>query len=260
MRRLPMHAVLLAIAGRRRPGCAPLAAQNQNQQPEIELVIGGDPALPPRYAVPDFVAASPDAAEIAKTISQVLWDDLGVRARVLPHPARHLLHRAGGALARAGAVRVVARARRRRGVLRLGAAQRRQGGRSRCGSSTSARASRCSPRSTAARRRTRASTPTPSPTRCTSSSARCAAWRAPSSRSSPTATASACSARSTTARSRRSTSPTTTAPTSAASPPRGSSTSIRPGRRTRARWPIRRTATSRHRSSCRSSTRACWRT
>jgi TolB protein len=52
------------------------AGQNQNQQPEIEIVIGGEPGTPPRYAVPDFVAASPDAAEIAKTISQVLWDDL----------------------------------------------------------------------------------------------------------------------------------------------------------------------------------------
>jgi TolB protein len=52
------------------------AGQNQNQQPEIEIVIGGEPGTPPRYAVPEFVAASPDAAEIAKTISQVLWDDL----------------------------------------------------------------------------------------------------------------------------------------------------------------------------------------
>jgi TolB protein len=50
--------------------------QNQNQQPEIELVIGGDAGTPPRYAVPDFVAASPEAGEVAKTISQVLWDDL----------------------------------------------------------------------------------------------------------------------------------------------------------------------------------------
>ena len=51
-------------------------AAGQNQQPEIELVIGGDGGAPPRYAVPDFVATSPDASEIARTISQVLWDDL----------------------------------------------------------------------------------------------------------------------------------------------------------------------------------------
>src|SRR5438552_1624957 len=47
------------------------------QQPsEIQLVISGEPGTPPRYAVPDFVALSPDAAEIAKTLGQVLWDDL----------------------------------------------------------------------------------------------------------------------------------------------------------------------------------------
>ena len=47
------------------------------QQPsEIQLVISGEPGTPPRYAVPDFVALSPDAAELAKTLVQVLWDDL----------------------------------------------------------------------------------------------------------------------------------------------------------------------------------------
>ena len=39
-------------------------------------MITGDPGTPPRYAVPDFVALSPEAAEAAKTIAQVLWDDL----------------------------------------------------------------------------------------------------------------------------------------------------------------------------------------
>ncbi len=43
---------------------------------EVELVISGDQGTPPRYAVPDFVALSPDAAEIARTLGQVLWDDL----------------------------------------------------------------------------------------------------------------------------------------------------------------------------------------
>src|SRR5688572_28607366 len=47
------------------------------QQPsEVAVVISGEPGTPPRYAVPDFIAASPDAAEAAKTITQVLWDDL----------------------------------------------------------------------------------------------------------------------------------------------------------------------------------------
>ena len=47
------------------------------QQPsEIAVVISGDPGTPPRYAVPDFIALTPDAAEQAKTIGQVLFDDL----------------------------------------------------------------------------------------------------------------------------------------------------------------------------------------
>jgi TolB protein len=53
------------------------AAAAQEQQPAIiDVVIGGDAGAPPRFAVPDFVALSPDAAEVAKTIGQVLWDDL----------------------------------------------------------------------------------------------------------------------------------------------------------------------------------------
>lgn len=51
--------------------------QDAPQQPsEVAVVISGDPGTPPRYAVPDFVAMNPEAADVAKTISQVLWDDL----------------------------------------------------------------------------------------------------------------------------------------------------------------------------------------
>jgi TolB protein len=75
MRRLRIHAVLLAILAAT-AGLWPLAAQNQGQQPDIELVIGGDGNSAPHYAVPDFIAGSPDAAEMAATITQVLWDDL----------------------------------------------------------------------------------------------------------------------------------------------------------------------------------------
>ena len=47
------------------------------QQPsDVAVVISGDPGTPPRYAIPDFLALTPDAAEIAKTVAQVLWDDL----------------------------------------------------------------------------------------------------------------------------------------------------------------------------------------
>src|SRR5262245_28711718 len=55
------------------PSPAPAAAQ---QPSEIQLVISGEPGTPPRYAVPDFVAMTPDVADVAKTLGQVLWDDL----------------------------------------------------------------------------------------------------------------------------------------------------------------------------------------
>jgi TolB protein len=49
------------------------------QQPsELEATLSSDPGVPPRLALPDFIALSSDAETIAtaKTISQVLWDDL----------------------------------------------------------------------------------------------------------------------------------------------------------------------------------------
>jgi TolB protein len=53
------------------------ASAVQGQQPsEIEMVIRGDAGVQPRYAVPDFVALTPDAADAARTIAQVLWEDL----------------------------------------------------------------------------------------------------------------------------------------------------------------------------------------
>ena len=49
-----------------------------SQQPsEVELAITGEAGSPPRFAVPDFVALTPEAADAAKTIGQVLFDDLG---------------------------------------------------------------------------------------------------------------------------------------------------------------------------------------
>ena len=56
---------------------APQTPAPAPQQPsEIQLVISGEPGTPPRYAVPDFVALSPDVADVAKMLGQVLWDDL----------------------------------------------------------------------------------------------------------------------------------------------------------------------------------------
>ena len=55
----------------------PPPATPASQRPtEVELVIKADGGTPPRLAVPDFVALTPDAAEAARTIGQVLWDDL----------------------------------------------------------------------------------------------------------------------------------------------------------------------------------------
>jgi TolB protein len=55
---------------------APPAQTSSQQPPEIVGRITGDPGAPPRYAVPDFVAATPAAAEIGRMLGQVLWDDL----------------------------------------------------------------------------------------------------------------------------------------------------------------------------------------
>src|SRR5688500_441981 len=53
------------------PGQPAQTSTQAPQQPsEIAVVISGDPGTPPRYAVPDFIAATPDAAEAAKTITQ----------------------------------------------------------------------------------------------------------------------------------------------------------------------------------------------
>ena len=63
---------VLAIAAQQPQPPAPAP-----QQPSaIEVRITGEPGVPPRYAVPDFVALTPSAAEAAKLLGQVLWDDL----------------------------------------------------------------------------------------------------------------------------------------------------------------------------------------
>jgi TolB protein len=67
---------IVAAVGMARMPQEPAAAPPPQQPSEIAVVISGDPGTPPRYAVPDFVALTPDAAEQAKTIGQVLFDDL----------------------------------------------------------------------------------------------------------------------------------------------------------------------------------------
>jgi TolB protein len=53
-------------------------AQPQQQPSEVETRITGDPGSQPRFAVPEFIALTKDteSVAIAKTISQVLFDDL----------------------------------------------------------------------------------------------------------------------------------------------------------------------------------------
>jgi TolB protein len=55
----------------------PQPAAPAPQQPSaIEVRINGESGAAPRYAVPDFVALTPDVADTAKMLGQVLWDDL----------------------------------------------------------------------------------------------------------------------------------------------------------------------------------------
>ncbi|MGQ0734288.1 MAG: hypothetical protein ACT4QD_11595 [Acidobacteriota bacterium] len=48
------------------------------QPSSVEIRLTGDPGTPPRLAVPDFLALSADreTQDMARTIAQVLWDDL----------------------------------------------------------------------------------------------------------------------------------------------------------------------------------------
>lgn len=72
---LVVTAVAGAFAVPQKPVPQPATPPPQRQT-EVELVIKADGGTPPRLAVPDLVALTPDAAEAARTIGQVLWDDL----------------------------------------------------------------------------------------------------------------------------------------------------------------------------------------
>ena len=73
-----VFACMGALAASQTPPTAAPGQQRPAQQSEIELSITGEPGAPPKYAVPDFIALSPDADTVAaaKTIAAVLWDDL----------------------------------------------------------------------------------------------------------------------------------------------------------------------------------------
>jgi TolB protein len=64
-----------ALVAQTPPPQAPPAAQQPDQ---IRTTIVGAPGLPPKIAVPDFIplTSEPETVAAAKTIGQVLWDDL----------------------------------------------------------------------------------------------------------------------------------------------------------------------------------------
>src|SRR3954463_6139340 len=70
--------VAFTLAPQGAPQSSPSPAPTQQQPTEIHITISGPPGLPPKYAVPDFIALTNDAETIAaaKTIGSVLWDDL----------------------------------------------------------------------------------------------------------------------------------------------------------------------------------------
>ena len=123
------------------------------------MVIGGDSGAPPRFAVPDFVALTPESAEIAKVITQVLWDDLNFEREFYLIPATptppcpRRAPPSSWPLRRGGnwAPTACSSARCSGPATRWSC---------RCGCSTCARGRPCSPRSTPAPPRTRGSTRT----------------------------------------------------------------------------------------------------
>jgi TolB protein len=78
MRLLPTAAAVAACATLALSAQDPAQPPPPRQQNEIVVTINGAPGLPPKYAVPDFIALSndPETVAAAKTIGQVLWDDL----------------------------------------------------------------------------------------------------------------------------------------------------------------------------------------
>ena len=69
-------AVALGIAAQQPPA---QPTPPPKQQSEVAIVIGsGDPSLPPKIAVPPFIALTNDSETqaAATTIGEVLWNDL----------------------------------------------------------------------------------------------------------------------------------------------------------------------------------------
>jgi TolB protein len=71
-------AAAAALLAQNPPPTQPPATPPQQQSDVVITKITGAPGLPPKFAVPEFIPLTNDAAtqEAAKIISQVLWDDL----------------------------------------------------------------------------------------------------------------------------------------------------------------------------------------
>ena len=79
MKKLSLSTAALVIALAAWPFAQqPPPAQPPQQPSDVGVVVTGEGGAPPRLALPDFIALSPDSetVAIAKTITQVLWDDL----------------------------------------------------------------------------------------------------------------------------------------------------------------------------------------
>jgi Tol biopolymer transport system component len=100
----------LAIAAQTQPPPVPVQPPDQTDRP-IKVIITGAPGLPPKIAVPDFIALSgdPETTAAAKTIGQVLWDDLNFEREFYLIP-RHLQNHSAAGIARPRAARSLARA------------------------------------------------------------------------------------------------------------------------------------------------------
>ena len=76
---MPGSLTLVAALALRLSAQQPPAPAAPQQQSEVRMVIGsGSPGLPPKLAVPAFIALTADAETqaAAKIIGEVLWDDL----------------------------------------------------------------------------------------------------------------------------------------------------------------------------------------
>jgi TolB protein len=72
-------ALALTVQARQQPPAGQAPSPPPQQQSEIKLVISsGDPRLPPKLAVPAFIALTNDAETMAaaKILGEVLWDDM----------------------------------------------------------------------------------------------------------------------------------------------------------------------------------------